>query len=216
MYVYIDFDKISTLKDYENYKLCYVDEINQTYWGVLPELQEEYDKISYDEYKNDWRLQNKFRHMDIPNPEYNKLTATHYAYFTPLSLDEQWGDDWNDAPYEHNAGEPYDSLILSTKDVNGIKFVNETADVNILVVRFALNSYNSSFPRDYDPCNSPFSVEMINAGAVAWIYDCKYVSGGKKKHVAIQAGVNPYEFADKVNQIKENNKDDWKHYDDED
>jgi hypothetical protein len=29
------------------------------------------------------------------------------AWFTPLPLDEQWGDDWDDVPYEHNAGIPY-------------------------------------------------------------------------------------------------------------
>ena len=28
-------------------------------------------------------------------------------YFTNKELSEQWGDDWNDHPYEHNAGEPY-------------------------------------------------------------------------------------------------------------
>lgn len=26
-----------------------------------------------------------------------------FAYFTTKPLTEQWGDDWNDAPYEHNA-----------------------------------------------------------------------------------------------------------------
>lgn len=30
-----------------------------------------------------------------------------FAYFTSQPVEEQWGDDWNDAPYEHNAGEPY-------------------------------------------------------------------------------------------------------------
>lgn len=30
------------------------------------------------------------------------------AWFTTQSLDKQWGDDWNDAPYEHNAGRPYE------------------------------------------------------------------------------------------------------------
>ena len=30
-----------------------------------------------------------------------------FAYFTNQPLEKQWGDDWNDAPYEHNAGEPY-------------------------------------------------------------------------------------------------------------
>jgi hypothetical protein len=29
------------------------------------------------------------------------------AYFTPLSLEEQTGDDWNDRPYQCNAGIPY-------------------------------------------------------------------------------------------------------------
>lgn len=29
------------------------------------------------------------------------------AWFTTQSLSSQWGDDWNDAPYECNAGEPY-------------------------------------------------------------------------------------------------------------
>lgn len=32
------------------------------------------------------------------------------AYFTTNDLDRQWGDDWNDAPYEHNAGSPYEWL----------------------------------------------------------------------------------------------------------
>ena len=31
----------------------------------------------------------------------------NFAYFTSIPLELQWGDDWNDAPYEHNAGEPY-------------------------------------------------------------------------------------------------------------
>jgi hypothetical protein len=30
-----------------------------------------------------------------------------WAWFTTKPLDEQWGDDWNDAPYQHNAGWPY-------------------------------------------------------------------------------------------------------------
>ena len=198
------FTKVSSfseidLEKYGSFRLCYIDRIEEEIYN----------------YPNSSDLRFSYQQTWIPNPEYIEGETDHYAFFTPV-FDKQWGDDWNDAPYEHNAGEPYDSVTLSTKEVNGIKFVDEVADVNILVVRFALNSYNSSFPRDYDPCNSPFSVEMINAGAVAWIYDCKYVNRGKKKHVAIQAGVNPYEFAEKINQIKENNKDDWKPYDDED
>ncbi len=31
-----------------------------------------------------------------------------WAWFTTAPLDEQWGDDWDDAPYGCNAGEPYE------------------------------------------------------------------------------------------------------------
>jgi hypothetical protein len=30
----------------------------------------------------------------------------NWAYFT-TNLKDQWGDDWDDAPYDRNAGEPY-------------------------------------------------------------------------------------------------------------
>lgn len=30
---------------------------------------------------------------------------------------EQWGDDWNDAPYEHNADRVYGKYVEGTKDV---------------------------------------------------------------------------------------------------
>lgn len=30
-----------------------------------------------------------------------------WAYFTTQKLEDQWGDDWEDSPYEHNAGKPY-------------------------------------------------------------------------------------------------------------
>lgn len=30
----------------------------------------------------------------------------------------QWGDDWNDMPYEHNAGAVYDEYVKGKQDVN--------------------------------------------------------------------------------------------------
>lgn len=61
-----------------------------------------------------------------------------------------WGDDWNDAPYEHNAGRVYEEYIQG-------------------YVEFA-------FPLKYDVCeacdgyfNSPFSKEdMINKNTVSY------------------------------------------------
>ena len=30
------------------------------------------------------------------------------AFFTTQNLEDQWGDDWDDIPYEHNSGYPYE------------------------------------------------------------------------------------------------------------
>lgn len=30
---------------------------------------------------------------------------------------EQWGDDWDDVPYEHNAGTVYDEYVQGTQDI---------------------------------------------------------------------------------------------------
>ena len=86
------------------------------------------------------------------------------AYFTDAPLKYQWGDDWNDKPYEHNAGEPYDSYT----DDKGIKH-----NCTIKTLYFELNNcwYNL-------PCgpytNSPYSVEDINKKAIAWIHTSKF------------------------------------------
>jgi len=31
---------------------------------------------------------------------------------------KQWGDDWNDTPYEHNAGQVYDEYVTNRKDIS--------------------------------------------------------------------------------------------------
>lgn len=76
---------------------------------------------------------------------------THTAYFTELPLTGEgkvWGDDWNDSPYEHNAGTPYDySVMLKYSEKNG--YFNEP---------------------NYSHLNSPYSVEEINTGHVPWLW----------------------------------------------
>lgn len=74
-----------------------------------------------------------------------------WAYFTTKEVTEQWGDDWDDAPYEHNAGTPY-----------------EDDDNEIKQIYFELPNYY------HVPCtgytNSPYAVEDINKGVVAWLW----------------------------------------------
>ena len=38
-------------------------------------------------------------------------------YLGDDECNDYWGDDWNDRPYEHNAGIVYDRFIKSTADV---------------------------------------------------------------------------------------------------
>ena len=68
-------------------------------------------------------------------------------YFTS-DIKNQWGDDWNDRPYEHNAGTPYET--------------------HTTVKKIAFIGYYS------EPCsyhhNSPYSVQDINNGAVPWAF----------------------------------------------
>lgn len=75
-----------------------------------------------------------------------------WAYFTSQKLKDQWGDDWDDRPYEHNAGSPYEDH-------------NNPPAWKILKV-----AWDGDFET---PCetylNSPYSVQEINAGVIAWL-----------------------------------------------
>ena len=38
-------------------------------------------------------------------------------YLGKDDLEEWWGDDWDDRPYEHNAGTVYDEFVTGTVDI---------------------------------------------------------------------------------------------------
>jgi hypothetical protein len=80
-----------------------------------------------------------------------------YAYFTTQPINEQWGDDWNDAPYEHNAGDPY-------YYVKG--FRESETPWEVVVIRFD-GPYET--PGERANGNSQWSVEDINRRYVAWL-----------------------------------------------
>jgi len=96
------------------------------------------------------------------------------AYFTRLPLSAQWGDDWNDAPYEHNAGTPYEHL-------------DDGAD--IMKIKFEFRSGDSMVTPDEGHSNSPWSVQTINKGAVPWL---------RNDQVRIFAGVSPEFFSQAI------------------
>ena len=106
----------------------------------------------------------------------------NFAYFTKLGLSKQWGDDWDDAPYEHNADEPY------YEDPSQI-------------IKVAFDDCGFETPADKTYPNSPYSVEMINSGSVAWLTGYDYYS---KKTISIQAGCKLDEFIEKVKILEGN------------
>jgi len=92
------------------------------------------------------------------------------AYFSFSAASEPWGDDWDDAPYEHNAGPPYDWTT------------------RVVYLDTDLES----------PCsnklNSDYSVEQINKGMIPWLRTPTW----HKDIIVIPAGVTVQEFIDKI------------------
>jgi hypothetical protein len=97
-----------------------------------------------------------------------------WAWFT-TDLKNQWGDDWNDAPYEHNAGSPY-GWASYMQEKRGI--------APYLIERLAFDGPFET-PDAY-VTNSQWSVEQINLGLVPWLQTDRYV---KDHRVVIPAGM---------------------------
>ena len=106
-----------------------------------------------------------------------------FAYFTSIPLSRQWGDDWDDAPYEHNAGDPYDFHYPKKGD-------KERIGHNLIKVAW---DADYSTPRE-NHVNSPWSVQAINSGAVAWLIPNRWNRDDEEAPRPIQAGVTLIEF----------------------
>ena len=96
------------------------------------------------------------------NPDDMKLCYVDkygFAWFTSCSIETQWGDDWDDAPYEHNAGPPYTTHYEGTG--------SDRCRVEHHTLKVAYESDHVT------PCegqmNSRWSVREINRGNVAWL-----------------------------------------------
>lgn len=116
------------------------------------------------------------------------------AFFTS-NFKKQWGDDWNDRPYECNSDEPYDSWSELIEDnENVLKRKWKDHPIYIETLYFETNDWNERKPCDV----GRFNVEEINKGAVAWVITDKY---------CINAGITMKEF---IKIIIENGGSVWK------
>jgi len=95
----------------------------------------------------------------------------NWAYFT-TNLKDQWGDDWDDAPYDSNAGEPY----------------THYDDCQVTKVAWEANLI--------PPCDRLyrcFSVQQINALETPWLTSPDWESN-KNPAMEIWAGTSLSEF----------------------
>ena len=94
-----------------------------------------------------------------------------WAYFFDGEPTDIWGDDWNDTPYECNAGPPYSA---------------PHGDPSSL----AVVAWDGDFVEPADGhFNSPFSVDDINRGIIPWL---------RNKKQWIWAGTTLRDFIDLV------------------
>ncbi len=133
------------------------------------------------------------------------------AYFTTQPLEKQWGDDWNDAPYESNAGSPYgphksyshlkrDAAGNPVVGPDGKRILEPGSDYtdglpNWEIVRIY---FEGEFCQPSEGhYNSPYSVESINAKAIPWLRPDPY---GPSHGISIWAGTSVREFMELIEQ----------------
>jgi hypothetical protein len=128
----------------------------------------------------------------------------NWAYFTTQDLADQWGDDWDDAPYEHNAETPYDPCwhneprhVAKRGGLCGCSpclrdwTVDGKPRWEIIKVAF-----DGPFNRPADGhLNSPYSVQQINSGEVPWLRTSEYSNA---QPVAIAAGTTLVKFCELI------------------
>ena len=137
-----------------------------------------------------------------------------FAWFTTHDPEQQTGDDWDDAPYEHNAEPPYEPCWHNEPEVRNdpnrrrgldpetgepwvtgemcrcVSCVRDWNDDGTPKWEISKVAWDGPLdPPGAFTINSGYSVDTINAGAIAWLF-----SAGLPQPVAIHAWVTVAEF----------------------
>lgn len=111
-----------------------------------------------------------------------------WAYFTATPLSEVWGDDWNDAPHECNAGLPNADCVVVAYD----------GDLEVCGTQFGWPPASTEHPHGY-------SVEEINDGEIPWLAQLSYATAGIIDVVVrVMAGTTLAEFREIVRRVDGN------------
>lgn len=138
------------------------------------------------------------------------------AFFTTKELSEQWGDDWNDSPYEHNAGWPYlphkhyKGYDREKKEwYDGSDYENGIPKWRIYQVTFTTDKYLLPCAYSVHQCydGHGLAVDQINGLEAAWLWPSRYgymdairalMAGEKLDPTPIFAGETLAGFCEKV------------------
>lgn len=129
--------------------------------------------------------------------------CAHVLFFTPFDARNITGDDWDNAPYEHNASEPYYARLGTYKDAHNKKettFVLEDIDKQLVKVVI----YSDENVALISPCsyafNSEYSVDDINNGAVPWV-GVEWYDNGIRYEEKIMANTTYKEVVEKLSNV---------------
>ena len=228
-----------TKEEKRKYVLCYIDSVPRTYTDLDPFSKVLSETTEYKEYaakkkayfdeilKRDHSYSSsmvaeynrnndpfgKFvlDYCEYPHPDY-AAGYTHYFYFTD-NMAKQWGDDWNDSPYEYNSEVPYDSEtnIICIPVKLTYKYMQQLANDDTKESQQKLNRYIKKYPGFNHRCelrfpcdnfyNSPYCIDEINHGAVAWIFFAIY-DYSIKESIAIYGGDTIKDVQKKLNRME--------------
>ena len=105
-----------------------------------------------------------------------------FAWFTTQALSSQTGDGWHRQHYEHNSGSPYE-------------FIERDREKGLEPWHLIKVAWDGPFVTPcYGHTNSPWSVEMINSRAVAWLRVAPWLSSNS--NLCIHAGATIQEFCE--------------------
>lgn len=105
-----------------------------------------------------------------------------WAWFTTQPIETAWGDDWNDAPYEHNAGPPY-AWRPNSNDV----------PYSLTIIGFMADLFDPAF---FAP-SVKVTVADINAKRMPWLRSGPW----EGQQIEVWAGATITEFLDAVRAI---------------
>lgn len=148
-------------------------------------------------------LSHLFEHSRLCYVDLDEDDEVFRAYFTTLPLAKQWGDDWDDAPYESNAGPPYTPSRPSGHSQDcGCPSCDppfdpespSTSTWHVASVLFDAPLERPASPAGFEGVAKGCSVLGINGGWAPWLR-CPPDSGGQE---TISAGTPLSDFLARI------------------